>query len=339
MFTISDIIVIGIVLGAVVFIVLWLKRIEDKTQHSQEALEWIKELNRRVDTSSQAVDQRLAESMRVFNARLDNSTLVISQLQKNVGEVSEIGRSMKDLQELLQSPKLRGNIGEHILNDLLNQYFPLDTFVLQYSFKSGEKADAVIKTSQGLISIDSKFPLENFRKLYDIADDKTKAETRKLFERDVKKHILDIERKYIRHDEGTVDYALMYIPSEAVYYEIINNPNLFDFAGEHRILPVSPMSFYAYMKAILMSFEGQKIEQQAKEILTLLQSVKSDYEKADEAMGILNRHITNAYNQTSNVSKIFLGLGQKLQSTLQLQKKETKEIEANAPLFDQQREM
>ena len=339
MFTISDFIVITIVLGSVIFMFLWLKRMEDKTRHSQETLEWIKELNRRVDTSSQAVDQRLAESMRIFNARLDNSTLVISQLQKNVGEFSEIGRSMKDLQELLQSPKLRGNIGEHILNDLLNQYFPLDTFALQYSFRSGEKADAVIKTSQGLISIDSKFPLENFRKLYDITDDKTKAETRKLFERDVKKHILDIERKYIRHDEGTVDYAIMYIPSEAVYYEIINNPNLFDFAGQHRILPVSPMSFYAYMKAILMSFEGQKIEQQAKEILTLLQSVKSDYEKADEAMGVLNRHITNAYNQTSNVSKIFLGLGQKLQSTLQLQKKETKEIEANAPLFEQQREI
>lgn len=327
MFTFPQILTLIIVAGAFITLFFLLKRIEDKTKHTLEVLDWVKELNRRVDVSSQAVDQRLGESMRVFNARLDNSTLVISQLQKNVGEFSEIGRSMKDLQQLLQSPKLRGNLGEHILNDLLAQYFPLDTFALQYSFKNGEKADAIIKTAQGIIPIDAKFPLENFRKMYDTTSEVSKKDSQKAFERDVKKHIGDIERKYIREMEGTVGYALMYVPSEAVYYEIINNPDIFDFASAKRILPVSPMSFYAYMKAILMSFEGQKIEQQAKEILIMLNSIKQDYEKVDESLGVLNRHITNAYNQTANVSRIFLGLGQKLKSTVSLQKQETKQIE------------
>lgn len=326
MFTSFEIIILGIVLILAGVLFFWLKRIEDKTQKNDELLSWVKEMNRRMDTNSQSVDRRLAEHMRIFNERLDSSSVVISQLQKNVGEFSEIGRSMKDLQELLQSPKLRGNIGEHILKELLTQYFPKESFSLQYSFRSGEKVDAIIRTSQGIIPIDAKFPLENFRKLYEVTDAGEKVVIRKAFERDVKKHIGDIERKYISHSEGTVDYALMYIPSEAVYYEIINSPELFDYAGDRRILPVSPMSFYAYMKAILMSFEGQKIEQKAKEILTMLQSLKQDYQKVDEAYSTLNRHVTNAYNQANNVSGLFARLGQRLQSTMQLQDKEVQEV-------------
>lgn len=326
MFTSFEIIILGIVLILAGVLFFWLKRIEDKTQKNDELLNWVKEINHRMDANSQSVDRRLAEHMRIFNERLDSSSVVISQLQKNVGEFSEIGRSMKDLQELLQSPKLRGNIGEHILKELLTQYFPKESFSLQYSFRSGEKVDAIIRTSQGIIPIDAKFPLENFRKLYEVTDTAEKATIRKAFERDVKKHISDIERKYISHSEGTVDYALMYIPSEAVYYEIINSPDLFDYAGDRRILPVSPMSFYAYMKAILMSFEGQKIEQKAKEILTMLQSLKQDYQKVDEAYSTLNRHLTNAYNQANNVSGLFARLGQRLQSTVQLQNKEVQEV-------------
>jgi DNA recombination protein RmuC len=106
----------------------------------------------------------------------------------------------------------------------------------------------------------------------------------------------------------------MYIPSEAVYYEIVNSPDLFDLAGERRILPVSPMSFYAYMKAILMSFEGQKIEKQAKEILAMLNALKRDYDKTEEAITLMNKHVTNAYNQSNTVVRSFGALGQKLKT-------------------------
>jgi DNA recombination protein RmuC len=107
----------------------------------------------------------------------------------------------------------------------------------------------------------------------------------------------------------------MYIPSEAVYYEMINDQALFDLAGEKRVLPVSPMSFYAYMRAILMSFEGQKIQTQAKEILEILRSIKKDYEKTDASLTVLNKHLTNAYNQVAQVNKHLTQLGQKITST------------------------
>ena len=143
--------------------------------------------------------------------------------------------------------------------------------------------------------------------------------TVKEFEKDVKKHIDDISKKYILTAEGTIDYALMYIPSEAVYYEIVNNESLFEYGGEKRVLPVSPTTFYAYIKAILMSFEGQKIEKQAKEILISLRSIKKDFEKTGENLNILQKHLTNAYNMMNNVFSSFNTLGQKIEGTQKLE--------------------
>lgn len=276
---------------------LWLNRLEEKSKISDDLVEWLK-------SSTSSVDQKLTRNLEVF-----------ARLQKTIGEFSEIGRSMQELQEFLSSPKLRGNIGEQVLKDLLAQYFPKSSYVLQYGFKNGEKIDAVIKTSQGLIPIDSKFPIENFKKMVKETNETYREKVKKLFLDDVKKHINDIARKYILVEQGTVDYALMYIPSESVYYEIINSSDLFDFSGEKRVLPVSPMSFYAYMKAILMSFEGQKIETKAKEILNVLRAIKKDYEKTDEALSVMMKHISNAYNQGAQVAKNFDNLGQKLSST------------------------
>ncbi|MDO8610236.1 MAG: DNA recombination protein RmuC [bacterium] len=311
-------IVSTIILSAILilFIIrLWLNKFEKNSKLSEELIQWLK-------NSTSSTDQKLSQNMKIFNDRLDSTARVIGDVQKNIGEFSEIGRSMKDLQEFLQSPKLRGNIGEQILNDLLAQHFPKDTYELQHTFKNGEKVDAIIKTSQGLIPIDSKFPMENFRKMIKETDPILHEKATKDFVNDVKKHIQDISRKYILTSEGTMDYALMYIPSESIYYEIINNADLFDFSGQKRVLPISPMSFYAYMKAILMSFEGQRIQSQAKEILKLLHAIKKDYEKSDESLLVLNKHITNAYNQTAQVSKNFSSLGQKLTTTHLLSEKE-----------------
>lgn len=309
-------IAITIILFITLLIVLFrLNRIEKQSSVSTELVEWMKDLGKRVEQSSNRTDEKLAQNMHIFNARLDKASEVMGNVQKSIGEFSEIGRSMKQLQEFLQSPKLRGNIGEQVLKELLAQSLPADTYALQYTFKSGEKVDAIVKTSQGFIPIDSKFPIENFRKLVEAEDDVGRAAFKRDFERDVKKHIQDIARKYILVAEGTIDYALMYIPSEAVYYEIINNADLYDFAYGKRILLVSPMSFYAYLKAILVSFEGQRIQKQAKEILSILQAMKKDYEKADESLSVLTKHVTNAYNQASNVSKNFMLLGQRIQTT------------------------
>lgn len=286
----------------VVVLLLLMFLVFNQKRTSPELLEYLKSTN-----------VRLNEQNRNFNERLDNATSVISQVQRNIGEFSEIGRSMKDLQEFLNSPKLRGNLGEQVLKELLKQFLPSQTYKLQYPFKSGEKVDAVVLTSGGLIPIDSKFPMENFRKM---SEDK---QYKKEFEKDVKKHIDDISRKYILTAEGTIDYALMYIPSEAVYYEIVNNESLFEYGGEKRVLPVSPTTFYAYLKAILMSFEGQKIEKQAKEILISLRSIKKDFEKTGENLNILQKHLTNAYNMMNNVFSSFNTLGQKIDGTQKLE--------------------
>jgi DNA recombination protein RmuC len=281
--------------------------ISKKQKPSDELLEYLKTTN-----------TRLNEQGKVFNERLDNAARVISSVQKSIGEMSEIGRGMKDLQEFLQSPKLRGNVGEQVLKELLAQYLPKQSFHLQYSFKSGEKVDAAIKTSAGIIPIDSKFPMENFRKMGSTEGVEEKQRVLKEFEKDVKKHIDDISRKYILTEEGTIDYALMYIPSEAVYYEIANNEKLFDYAGGKRVLPVSPTTFYAYMRAILMSFEGQKIEAKAKEILANLRAIQKDYEKVGENLSVLQKHLTNAFNMMGNVFSSFTQLGQKITSTQSL---------------------
>lgn len=253
-----------------------------------------------------------------LNERLDNAARVIGDVQRSIGEMSEIGRGMKDLQEFLRNPKVRGNLGEHILNELLAQILPKESFHLQYAFKSGEKVDAAIKTAGGIIPIDSKFPMENFRKMTSSKTDQEGKEFEKLFVRDVKIHIDGIAKKYILTDEGTMDYALMYIPSESMYYEIVNNGDLFDYASTKRILPVSPTTFYAYLRAILMSFEGQKIEAKAKEILSSLRAIQKDYGKVEENLGVLQKHMTNASNMMGNVLMSFGQLGQKISSTKNL---------------------
>ena len=296
----------------------WILDLADKSKPSDELLEWLKSTNQRLDTQNKNIIATLQSSTKSLNERLDNAARFIAAVQKNIGEMSEIGRGMKELQDFLKSPKLRGNIGEQILKELLKQMLPRQAFHLQYTFKSGAKVDAAIKTASGIIPVDSKFPLENFRKLVKAKDETEKKVLSKEFFQNVKKHIDDISNKYILTEEGTIDYALMYVPSEAVYYEIVNNPQLFDYASSKRVLPVSPMTFYAYIKAILMSFEGQKIEMQAKQILKTIKALQKDYGKVEDNLGVLSRHVTNAYNQMSNVSGSFSLLGQKLMSIYSL---------------------
>ena len=285
-----------------------LSQIEQATKPDQTLIEWLK--------TQQEVSQ---QTSRVINERLDRATQVIAEVQKSLGEMSEIGRGMRDLQEFLRSPKIRGNIGEQVLKEILGQMLPRQSFHLQYTFRSGVTVDAAIKTTSGIIPVDSKFPLENFRKMNKAENEAEKRAAEKEFVKDVKNHIDVISSKYILTEEGTIDYALMYIPSEAVYYEVVNNPDLFDYAGKKRVLPVSPMTFYAYLRAILASFEGQKIEQKAKQILATLRAIQKDYQKVEGGLSVLSRHLQNAYNQMANVLTTFAQLGQKISSSEKLE--------------------
>src|SRR4030043_2312668 len=175
-----------IVLSLMILGVFLNKRLIDLSEMqkpSNELLEYLKMTNVRLD-----------EQGKSFNLRLDNAAKVIGDVQKNIGEMSEIGRGMKELQDFLKNPKIRGNIGEQILNELLKQYLPKESFNLQYIFKSGEKVDAAIKTSAGIIPVDSKFPMENFRIMTSAMSDSEIKIHKAEFNRDIKKHIDDISK-------------------------------------------------------------------------------------------------------------------------------------------------
>lgn len=318
------------------------KKLQDLSSKKtdQVLLEWLKSMQTSIDQTNKTINEALRNTnknittelqtnTKMLNQRLDNAARIIAGVSKNIGEMSEIGRSMKELQEFLRSPKLRGNIGEQILKEILGQMLPKNSFHLQYSFASGTIVDAAIKTEAGIIPIDSKFPIENFRKMLKAESDEEKKKIEKEFVQDVKKHIESISKKYILTGEGTIDYALMYVPSEAVYYEIVNNPALFDFASQKMVLPVSPMTFYAYLKAILMGFEGQKISKRAQEILAGIKAIKKDYEKVGENLETLARHINNSYNSAAVVSTAFSKLGQAISSTSSLEKETEKTLSLN----------
>jgi len=318
--------ILVLILGGGYLLLRKIDQISEKSKPDEALTEWLKTMQQSVEETNRSLNKVMREtnknmvdslqkSSRSMNERLDKAAEFIAGVKKEVGQMAEIGRGMKDIQEFLQSPKLRGNIGEMVLKQLLGQMLPKQSFHLQYTFKSGETVDAAISTSAGIISVDSKFPMENFRRMMSGQNAQEKKSASKDFFNDVRKHIRTISSKYILTDEGTIDYALMYIPSEAVYYEVVNNADLFDYAGKHRVLPVSPTTFYAYMKAILMSFEGQKIEARAQQILSSLRAIEKDYEKVNSNLGVLNRHLTNAYNQMNNVLLGFNLLGQKLINT------------------------
>lgn len=305
-------IILATIIAGFVTIYFLLSR-KQSTQSSDKALvEWLKTMQKSMVDTNSNITKTLQENSRDLNARLDRAAIAIRDVNKGIGEMSEIGRNMRELQEFLKSPKLRGNIGEEVLKDLISQTFPKNSFNLQYQFASGEKVDAAIKTDAGILPIDSKFPMENFQKMVKAVNQTEKDSFRKEFLRDVKKHIDDISKKYILPDEGTMDFCLMYIPSEPVYYEIAGSTEILDYARRKRVYSVSPTTLYAHLQMILLSFEGKKIESKSREIFAMIRGIKVDYEKVNENLGVLGRHITNSSSQFNNVVMSFQKIGKKL---------------------------
>jgi DNA recombination protein RmuC len=262
------------------------------------------------------------------NARLDNAAKVIGDVHRKLGEVhettkqvQEIGKDISSLQDILRAPKLRGGIGELFLGDLLKQVLPPSRYQEQYRFKSGEKVDAVILLKEAMVPVDSKFPLENFRRIVEAKDDAARLPAKKQFVRDVKKHIDDIRRKYILPDEGTFDFALMYIMAENIYYEMIikdedlgDEDSVFRYAIKNKVIPVSPNSFYGYLQTILFGLRGMKIEEQAKEILKNLARLEGDFERVMGDFTVMGKHLKDSLSKFEDTEKRLTKFGDKLTS-------------------------
>ena len=303
------------------------------------------QLSQALDNNAQLVQQQLGQVLGNVNERLkengeilerthqslgerlDNAARVVGNVQKSLGGLEEanrkiydVGKDIASLQEILRAPKLRGGLGEFFLEDLLAQILPAQHFVIQHAFKSGERVDAVIKLGSSLVPVDSKFPLENFKRTLEAANDDERSRTKRQFVSDVKKHVDAIASKYILPDEGTYDFALMYIPAENVFYETIikddseGERNLSQYALSKRVIPVSPNSFYAYLQAIVLGLKGMKVEERAKEIIQYLSRLRGDFGKFRDDFGLLGKHLSHAQASYQSTEKRLEQFGQRLLS-------------------------
>ncbi len=321
-----DILIFGL-LGLAVLTVIALSVFSRSLKNASSRIEEL----RRSQTENPALSllqQQIGQLTDQFNRQLESMNAQFLRTTGNIGaslgnvqthlgkveivtrEVLEKARSISSLEDLLRAPKFRGGLGEFFLGDLLAQILPPACYSLQHRFKSGEKVDAVIRIGANLVPVDAKFPLENFKRFIEEKEGKEKESLRRRFIADVKKHIEDIAAKYILPDEGTYDFALMYIPAENVYYETIlkeevlgEEKSLYFTALERRVIPVSPNSFYAYLQVIVFGLKGMQIEKSAQEIVRQLARLRGDLERFRSDFAILGSHLTNAKSRFDEAEK------------------------------------
>jgi DNA recombination protein RmuC len=212
--------------------------------------------------------------------------------------VADQAREFSSLQDLLRAPKARGAIGEAMLEELLRQVLPPQAYTMQHRFGSGAIVDAVVKAGGRLVCIDSKFPLANYRRMCDASDDLGRVEAERAFAADVDRHIRDISTRYIVPDEGTFDFAVMYVPAEGVYAEVLRLSHrkrpLFEAAVEARIMLMSPMTMFGYLQTILFGLKCLRIEEHAEAILSFCGRLQQDVERFATEYEVLGTHLGNA---------------------------------------------
>ncbi len=247
------------------------------------------------------MSQTLQEANKIISQNLGSTASVFGNVKEQLGrlevtnkQIVDISRDISSLQELLRAPKFRGAMGEVLLENLLSQVLPKQHYDTQYRFKSGDAVDAIIRLGERLVPVDAKFSLENFQKMLETQDEQTKTALRRKFIQDVKNRIDEVSSKYILPQENTYDFALMYIPAENVYYEVIIKDDIFSYSMSKKVIPVSPNTFYAYLQVICLGLKGLKVEENAKVILKSLSALGIEVDKFKEEFNTLGSHITNA---------------------------------------------
>ncbi len=290
------------------------KQLQGITSNVQTALATVNtELANRLDAINKNVGDRLGDNARAVqtsadavNARIQSVQSTFAGLQKQVGEMSEQARSLAEasksitnLERALTAPKARGEFGETNLELLLQDVFAAHQYRTQYAFKSGDVADAILLFPQGNVVIDSKFPsVDNFRRIIEAPTDQERNAARRDFLKDVRKRVDEIAAKYIRPEEGTLPFALMYIPAENVYYEAIirddDGNDLRTYCVQQHVMPVSPNSLYAYLHTIMVGLNGMRISERAEAVLREIQSLKVELGKFIDDYETVGKHLRNA---------------------------------------------
>ena len=274
------------------------------------------------------VNAQLSESQKNLGSQFEGATKVFGELKGQLGQVAEmatrmesLGREIEELQGILKAPKLRGNMGESSLEEFLRQVLPPGAFEIQHRFAGGQAVDAVIRLRDHLVPVDAKFPLESFQRMVGAEDDAARKGARKEFEKSVKGRIDEIADKYIRPGEGTFEFALMYIPAENVYYEVIikddnlgGQTSLLAYATSRRVVPVSPNSFFAYLSTIATGLKGMQVEERAREILVEIGKLQREFSKFGEAFRLVGRHLQSASGKYEEAERLAGKVGDRLQS-------------------------
>ncbi|MGB8656843.1 MAG: DNA recombination protein RmuC [Candidatus Zixiibacteriota bacterium] len=277
--------------GVIIILILLLILMQKQLSSLRE------QLRRSLENSDQTISQRLETTGKAVSDVQVN----LARLEESNKRIFEVGKDISSLQEILKAPKIRGGIGEFLLGDLLSQILPSKHFSLAYTFKSGERVDAVVYLGKRLVPVDAKFPLENFRRLLEVHTEQERKVCRRKFISDVKLHIDSIAGKYILPDEGTFPFALMYVPAENVYYEtIIKDQDLEDeksiasHAMQKKVIPVSPNTLYAYLQTVILGLKGLEIEKNAQEIISALDRLRIDFGKFNRDFELIRTHLRNA---------------------------------------------
>src|SRR6266513_133133 len=263
-----------------------------------------------VKNSAQITGQMTSDAQKKMADELKNTRDQISQMQLLLGEVQQAGKQMSQtaqtLEDILGGAKSRGSLGEVTLERLLEDSLASAQYAMQYRFSSGEAADAVIKLRDNkLMAIDSKFPLDAYRRISTEGD-----EARRAFVTAVKGHADAIAKKYIVPDEGTLDVALMFVPSESVYYELLMTTDgkgqpLDAYCRDRKVIAVSPNTLYAHLCVIAMGLRGMQMEENAKRLLENLSGMEKQMEKFADKSGTLGTHLKNAQQSYSESDKLF----------------------------------
>jgi DNA recombination protein RmuC len=292
--------------GAVAAGVVWLARFLGRALAAFKTETVAQLIERNAD-----VDRRLEAMTATMDRRLESTAQTTTQVERQLGKLGQANaeilaraNELKKLEQALRPPKARGGFGELLLGNLLRDRLPADAYELQYGFSTGERVDAVIKVER-LVPIDAKFPLDNFERLVEAETDSERALHDKAFARDLKNHVDSIAEKYIRPDEGTYDFALMYLPSESVYYELVCGKTgaLLQYAHEKRIFPVSPTTFTSQLQVIVLGLKGMQIEQRAHEVMAYVAQLEQDFGRFRDDFDLVGKHLGHAQSKYSEAER------------------------------------
>ena len=271
------------------------------------------------------VSTQLERSQKTLGESLAGATDVFGKLHRRLGEVAEIAvrlehvaGSVDELGKILRVPKLRGLMGEQTLETMLRQVLPERFWSMQHRFQDGRTVDAVVRLGDRLIPIDAKFPLESYQRIVAADGEEARRTGRRDFERSVKARVDEIAGRYIRPGEGTVEFALMFVPAEGVFGEVVGGgddpaaASLLDYALERRVMPVSPATIFAYLSVIASGLRGFAVERRANEIVQGIAAAEQELARLREELGVLGKHLVNATQRYGEVERRLARVEEKL---------------------------